>query len=142
VSRIGYVGADTLLMIPHPGQEIRLSIQLRTAPVSIAEVAATAVPDSTFVGSYTVEWHAQGGVLPGQALQVQRHGDGFVVTWFPSGGSPMIGERVRVRGNTLSFTVTGRSPLQMTINFSGGRITGRWQAISGASGRLTGQKRG
>jgi hypothetical protein len=94
------------------------------------------------VGSYTVEWHAQGGVLPGQVLQVQRHGDGFAITWFPSGGSPMTGERVRVRGNTLSFTVTGRSPMQMTINFSGGRITGRWQAISGASGRLTGQKRG
>ena len=141
VSRIGYLGADTLLRIPQPGQEIRLATQLRATPVSVTGVTATAVPDSAFVGSYSLDWHAQSTTIPGNGLQIQRDGNGFVVTYTPSGGSPMTGERVRVRGNTLSFTVTGRSPLQMTLIFRGGVITGRWQAMNGASGRLTGRKR-
>jgi hypothetical protein len=139
VSRIGYVGADTLLTLPRAG-EIHLSVQLRAAPVAVQAVTATGVPDSTFVGTYNVNWHAQQVTLTGGRLQVQRHGERFAVTWFPAEGRAMAGDRVRVRGRTLSFTVTGRSPVQFTINVNEGRIVGRWEAMNGESGRLTGEK--
>lgn len=138
VTRIGYQPADTTVTIDATGHPV--VVTLRPGSVRLDDVSASAVPDSTFVGSYSVDWHAQGGVLrDGARLEIQRGPDGLSVLWHPQGGRPMHGTRVRVRGSTITFVVTQRSPVTIRITIRDGVLNGRWESLGG-SGRLTGRK--
>ncbi len=131
VTRIGYQPADTTISIDAAGYPI--TVVLEPGSVPLEQVSATAVPDSTFVGSDSIDWHAQGQVLRNSVrLQIQRTGDGFSILWHPESGRPL----------NASFVVTQRSPLNIRIAIREGVITGRWEALSGGSGRLTGRKEG